>query len=482
MRRSLMMSVMGGKKDTTAPLLSSASVTSYTNTTSALSVTTNEATGTLYWVVDTGLTPPSAAQVKAGQGSGGAAAAASGSQAITSTGAKTANASGLIHDTAYYAYFMHEDFAGNQSTVAAATVFTTWVTAPTGAFYSDAALANYAAQRTTISKNTQAAPDGANHGALVTEDSTASNNHNVNHNIGTTEAATYVSTIFAKRVTGTRNLQTIFYDGSYGSSFVNGIDLSNCTINNGPQVTGATFKEPSGNAFVEPGGWYRLIGTFLTGVTAIDTYMEMGSGTNDTYSGDGTSSIGLWGVDFRKAIETIRNPSVSGGSAPSTPPTYWTINYWFDTQASITATIIGFGTDTGIPYMDLRVAGTYTGSADRGMVQVMFEGNVQIVAAQNDIWRQGLYLKRTAGSWTGFTNRGVFVENVNNNSNGDWVQSYYTGPYQPDGTLRWYSSTQKILEPSTAFVQPHITIEMNKNIACDVTLRIGRPSNVKVSW
>jgi len=116
--------------DTTAPVLTSPVDTASGQTTANLSVSTDEANGTLYWVVTTSATPPSKAQVKAGQNHAGAAATASGSSVITATGTQNFNATGLSAGTAYYAYFMHEDAATNQSNVAAGDGFTTTAAAP----------------------------------------------------------------------------------------------------------------------------------------------------------------------------------------------------------------------------------------------------------------------------------------------------------------------------------------------------------------
>jgi hypothetical protein len=113
--------------DATAPTLSSATGTKTGQTTASLSVSTNEGNGTLYWVVDTSATPPSAAQVKLGQDNGGAAADDSGSQAVSTTGVQaiSGGATGLTAGTGYYAYYMHEDANGNQSSVASSSQFTT---------------------------------------------------------------------------------------------------------------------------------------------------------------------------------------------------------------------------------------------------------------------------------------------------------------------------------------------------------------------
>lgn len=110
---------LGGGGDSVAPMLSSPVDAASGTTTASLSVDTDEDNGTLYWVVTTSDSPPSAAQVKAGQNHLGASAAASGSQAVSATGTQviSGGATGLTAGTPYVAHFMHEDAAANQSSV-----------------------------------------------------------------------------------------------------------------------------------------------------------------------------------------------------------------------------------------------------------------------------------------------------------------------------------------------------------------------------
>lgn len=113
--------------DITAPTLSGPIDTAVNATTGSGSVTTNEADGTLYWVVSTSATPPSAAQVKLGQTHTGAAATDSGSQVVSVVGSQsiTGGFTGLSPAGTYYAHFMHEDTDANQSSVSSGNGFST---------------------------------------------------------------------------------------------------------------------------------------------------------------------------------------------------------------------------------------------------------------------------------------------------------------------------------------------------------------------
>lgn len=111
--------------DTTAPTLTLPTGAATSSTAATIGATTDEANGTMYAVVDTVTTTPSAAELDAGQDGDGGAAAWSGSQAITTTGAKTFNVTGLAPNTAYTYFIGHKDAAGNFSNIVSGT-FTTY--------------------------------------------------------------------------------------------------------------------------------------------------------------------------------------------------------------------------------------------------------------------------------------------------------------------------------------------------------------------
>lgn len=99
--------------DTTAPILTSPTGTQTGSTTASGTVSTDDATGTLYYLASINATE-TAATVKAAS-----------SQAVTATGSQSVSVTGLSASTTYYMHYCHRDPAGNDSTVSNSASFTT---------------------------------------------------------------------------------------------------------------------------------------------------------------------------------------------------------------------------------------------------------------------------------------------------------------------------------------------------------------------
>jgi hypothetical protein len=112
--------------DTMAPVLSSQTgVQDNSNDTWAdLAVSTNKGDGVWYWVVTTSGTAPTATQIMSGQDNSGSAATAYGRQFVSSTGSKSATATGITSSGTYYAHSTHADIAGNIASVASSSGWT----------------------------------------------------------------------------------------------------------------------------------------------------------------------------------------------------------------------------------------------------------------------------------------------------------------------------------------------------------------------
>ena len=99
--------------DTTAPVLSSPTGTKTGSTTASGSVSTDEANGTLYYLAS-GNATETAATIKTGS-----------SQAVTATGVQNVSFTGLTPSTLYYAHYVHDDAASNESNAQSSASFTT---------------------------------------------------------------------------------------------------------------------------------------------------------------------------------------------------------------------------------------------------------------------------------------------------------------------------------------------------------------------
>jgi 1,4-alpha-glucan branching enzyme len=108
------------------PVLSAATSSSIASTTATVGATTDTASGTLYAVAYTGTTP-TAAQIKAGQNSSGVATPAA-NVAVSSTGAKTLNLTGLSPATAYNYALVHNSTNGDSNIVTGTFTTTTVAT------------------------------------------------------------------------------------------------------------------------------------------------------------------------------------------------------------------------------------------------------------------------------------------------------------------------------------------------------------------
>ena len=93
-------------------------------TTGTVEVTSDIGSGTFYWVLTTSATPPSIAQVKAGQDHLGLAAPDSGSQTVIAAGVQSDSASGLTPSTTYYPYFVHTNTGADSDVLAGASDIT----------------------------------------------------------------------------------------------------------------------------------------------------------------------------------------------------------------------------------------------------------------------------------------------------------------------------------------------------------------------
>jgi len=140
----------------------------------------------------------------------------------------------------------------------------------------------------TVIANSIISPDGTLNATKLTED-TSSSTHRIYDTIIVSAAGVICTqSIFAKSGGNGRYLRMFRGSGTYNFAV---FDLDN----------GVVFSQGGGNIIstkIEkyPNGWYKCSSTFTTQFGNIATYYGMQNGSLDSYTGDGTSSIYLWGA------------------------------------------------------------------------------------------------------------------------------------------------------------------------------------------
>jgi hypothetical protein len=85
---------------------------------------------------------------------------------------------------------------------------------------------------------------------------------------------------------------------------------------------------------------------------------------------------------------SLRNSTMQGAStSPSTLPTNWGT-----TLGGLTQTVVGIGTENGLPYIDIQFSGTATSTT----FQMRFETTTQIVASNGQTWGSSFWVKQIA--------------------------------------------------------------------------------------
>lgn len=170
-------------------------------------------------------------------------------------------------------------------------------------------------------------------------------------------------------------------------------------------------------------------------------------------------------------VNSIRNPKCLGAVAgyPGTPPTNMA---WNGVTSGISFGIVGTGTESGIPYVDVRIYGTSTGS---GFVGMTFESSsTAAVAANGQQWTESFFTKLVSGSAASLSCGAIIDET---NSSGAMVgrqQATFAPAAAPLASQR-IVFTQTNVQAATTYLIPWFNVGWVGIVTFDVTIRIGAP-------
>jgi hypothetical protein len=169
----------------------------------------------------------------------------------------------------------------------------------------------------------------------------------------------------------------------------------------------------------------------------------------------------------------IRNSRMEGAvvGVPGSAPT----NFTFAGTGGVDFSIVGFGAEKGIPYLDFRLSGT---STTGGSPLCRLEGFGQAIAAQNQIWTHSAYFRLVAGSLTGITSVNIAVTEWDA-LNAFVAQGFTAYPSISSGLLAGNRilHTRTLSGAATTQVRPSISFSVQTLVGIDATFRIGAPQH-----
>lgn len=198
---------------------------------------------------------------------------------------------------------------------------------------------SWAKDTASVSGNVAVSLDGYQNADIIVED-TSLGFHRITKAASWVSGTTYAISCFVKRASGTRNFGIYFPSTSFGTNFVASFNLTN--LSTATTSSSVTAKiENYGN------GWYRCIATATANVTTGSGSYSLALRSLDTaalttYTGDGTSSLYLWGAQ-------VEAGAYATSYIPTTAATV-TRNVDFMQKANITSLL---GQDEGTMFIDV---------------------------------------------------------------------------------------------------------------------------------
>lgn len=363
----------------------------------------------------------------------------------------------------------------------------------------------------TISANATTAPDGTTSADKFIPDNGISGANVTGQTISFVGGIAYTLSIFAKAAEFT-SITVLMTTGGAGfgggSNAAATFDLSNGTISQVERAGTTASIQDAGN------GWYRLLltatptlahnfapqvvrynpagngvgGVFIWGSQINLTPMEGGvTSSLSTYYPTVASAYYAPRFDYNPSTlaaqgllieeqrtNSIRNNTMQGAVAgtPGTLPTNWVVN--INTTTGLTRSVVGTGVENGVPYIDLRIAGTSVGA---GALQIIFEQVGVIAATNNQTWAVSLFYKIAGGSIAGLSAPLLRLQLFDNTNAaiGTVSSAAQANPTTASLQSQRISAALTTNNAATAFIYSDLRFAIADATAIDITLRIGLP-------
>lgn len=183
---------------------------------------------------------------------------------------------------------------------------------------------------------------------------------------------------------------------------------------------------------------------------------------------------GLWNEPT--ATNGCRNPNCAGAvpGTPGTTPTNWGVT---GTANNVTRTVVGSGTEDGIPYVDIQYAGTPSATSS---VAIRCDQVNGVPAAQGQLWSCALFCRLVAGSLNGVGTGGnpgkVRSQIAERDGSGSLTStSVFFAPTSAALRTQRQQQSRVLQMAATQFIVWQLTIDYTVGVPINLTLRIGAP-------
>jgi hypothetical protein len=153
------------------------------------------------------------------------------------------------------------------------------------------------------------------------------------------------------------------------------------------------------------------------------------------------------------------------GAVAGTPGTIPT--NWFTAASGLTQTIVGVGTENGLPYIDFRFNGTSSGVT----VQLQFESILSIAATVGQTWTASIYSKLISAP----TPPSSYNIRLREGTSGGSFVTEGLLSFAPTSSLQRFVYTRTNTGATTAFLQPSLTFFITNGETYDFTIRVAAP-------
>lgn len=333
---------------------------------------------------------------------------------------------------------------------------------------------------------------------LFAEDSTAAATHSILQSVTFVAGITYCLSVYAKSAGRNIALQlpTGNFAGVTGPAY---FDLTDGTVLLSGGATAAS-------ELVAPGVWRLSVVATCNLAGAANVIMYLANGSVNVFNGDGSSGVEIsaaqleyksitgitpWNstgasayygprFDYHpetleprgflvegSSINRIANSSMVGASI-GVHPTTWQPG----TTNGVVTSIVGVGTEDGMPYVDVRFSGTATGA---GATNLEFNTATATVAAKDEIWCGSFFIRKLSGTDPSGSKSLQLIEGN---------PSYLGSPAAANISVGWNVASLRLHRPyasgvltNAASTRVRMVISMTYALSevVDITMRVGCP-------